>query len=269
MLAGQKGCRDVRRKKPERNRSYTGGTGCRAKKPSTTGGNADCCGKNPVWQRFFYSRGYILKAFELFYGGDMKKVILGAMMMLAAGTANAADIKLPEHTTNGGMPLMEAIAARRSGRTFDTKMLSDQILTDLLWATWGISSEDGKRVVPTARNRQDMDLYVLLPSGSYLYDAAKNTLVQLGSEDLRPILAKEQKFAGDAPVHLLFVTKDKKYGEMHAGSMYQNTSLYCASAGLKCVVRGLYDRAEIKQALGLEGDYEVVMTEAAGYPKAQ
>lgn len=54
------------------------------------------------------------------------------MMMLAAGTANAADIKLPEHTANGGMPLMEAIAARRSGRTFDTKMLSDQVLADLL-----------------------------------------------------------------------------------------------------------------------------------------
>ena len=225
--------------------------------------------KTETEKDFFYSRDYILKAFELFYGGDMKKVILGAMMMLAAGTANAADIKLPEHTANGGMPLMEAIAARRSGRTFDTKMLSDQVLADLLWATWGISSEDGKRVVPTARNRQDIDLYILLPTGSYRYDAAKNTLVQLGSEDLRPILAKEQKFAGDAPVHLLFVTKDKKYGEMHAGSMYQNASLYCASAGLKCVVRGLYDRAEIKQAHGLDGDYEVVMTEAAGYPKAQ
>ena len=69
---------------------------------------------------------------------------------------------------------MEAIAARRSGRTFDTKMLSDQVLADLLWATWGISSEDGKRVVPTARNRQDIDLYVLLPTGSYRYNAAKN-----------------------------------------------------------------------------------------------
>ena len=127
-------------------------------------------------------------------------------MMLAAGTANAADIKLPEHTANGGMPLMEAIAARRSGRTFDTKMLSDQVLADLQWATWGISSEDGKRVVPTARNRQDIDLYVLLPTGSYRNDAAKNTLVQLGSEDLRPSLSKEQKYAGDAPVHLLSVT---------------------------------------------------------------
>lgn len=199
----------------------------------------------------------------------MKKFILGAMMILSTGNVQAADIKLNSHTENGGMPLMEAIAARRSGRTFDKRMLSDQHLADLLWATWGVSTEDGKRVVPTARNRQDMDLYVLLPNGVYFYDAKNNLLKQASDKDLRYILAKEQKFADDAPVHLLFVTKDKKYGEMHAGSMYQNASLYCASEGLKCVVRGLYDRAEIKQALGLEGDLEVVMTEAVGYAKQE
>ncbi len=199
----------------------------------------------------------------------MNKFVLAAMMLLSASSSFAADIKLPEPSTSGGMPLMEAIATRRSGRAFDTKMLSDKHLSDLLWATWGISSEDGKRVVPTARNRQDIDLYVLLPSGSYRYDAKANLLKQLGDKDLRYILAKDQKFALDAPVHLLFVTKDKKYGEMHAGSMYQNASLYCASENLKCVVRGLYDRAEIKQALNLDADTEVVMTEAVAYPKAQ
>ncbi len=197
----------------------------------------------------------------------MRKFILGAMMAMSAMTANAADIKLNQPVTEGGMPLMEAIKTRRSGRMFDTKMLSDQHLSNLLWATWGISSEDGKRVVPTARNLQDIELYVLLPSGVYVYDAKGNVLVQKSDKDLRGIVGKEQKFALDAPVHLLFVTKDKKYGEMHAGSMYQNTSLYCASEGLKCVVRGLYDKAEIKQALGLEGENEVVMTEAVGYPK--
>ncbi len=199
----------------------------------------------------------------------MKKILLGAMMMLTAGTANAADIQLPQYNTRGGMPVMEAIAMRRSGRTFDTKMLSEQNLADLLWVTWGFSSEDGKRVVPTARNLQDMDLYVLLPSGSYIYDAKTNMLKQHGDKDLRPLLAEEQKFALDAPVHLLFVTKDKKYGDMHAGSMYQNASLYCVSEGLKCVVRGLYNHTGLKEALGLEGETEVVMTFAAGYPKAQ
>ena len=121
----------------------------------------------------------------------MKKLILGAMMMFSAGTANAADITLPQHSTEGGMPLMEAMAARRSGREFDTKMLSDQHLADLLWATWGISSPDGRRVVPTARNTQDIDLYVLLPFGSYRYDAANNVLKQLGDKDLRSHLASQ------------------------------------------------------------------------------
>lgn len=197
----------------------------------------------------------------------MKKFILGAMMVMNVAAANAADIKLSEPTMSGGMPLMEAIKLRRSGRMFDTKMLSDQHLSDLLWATWGISSEDGKRVVPTARNLQDIELYVLLPTGVYVYDASKNVLVQKSDKDLREVVGKTQNFAMDAPVHLLYVTKDKKYGEMHAGSMYQNAGLYCASEGLKNVVRGLYSREEIKEALGLESDLEVVMTQAVGYPK--
>lgn len=209
----------------------------------------------------------ILSPVIYFWEKIMKKVILGVLMMLSATVANAKDIKLSEPTTTGGMPLMEAIATRRSGRLFDTKMLSLQHLSDLLWSTWGITTDDGKRVVPTARNLQDIELYVLLPSGVYVYEAKQNLLKQLSDKDLRYILAKDQKFAEDAPVHLLFVTKDKKYGEMHAGSMYQNAGLYCASVGLKNVVRGLYDKAEIKQALGLEGDLEVVMTQAIGYPK--
>lgn len=198
----------------------------------------------------------------------MKKAMLflGAMMFFATET-NALDIKLDTPQKSGGMPLMEAINARRSGRQFSTRMLSRTDLSNLLWATYGISTDDGKRVVPTARNLQDIELYVATPDGAYIYDAKENLLKQVGSADLRPIVAKEQKFAMDAPVHLLFVSKDKKYGEMHAGSMYQNAGLYLASAGLKGVVRGLYDRAEIKKALGLDGDLEVVMTMAVGYPK--
>ena len=199
----------------------------------------------------------------------MKKFLLGVFIMLSATTALAADIKLNKPNMHGGMPLLDAISARRSNRSFDTKMLSDQHLSDLLWATWGISSEDERRVVPTARNLQDIELYVLLPTGAYIYNAKDNLLKQIGDRDLRYIFAKEQKFAENAPVHLLFVTKDRKYGDMHAGSMYQNAGLYCATQGLSCVVRALYDRAEIKEALGLTGETEVVVTLIAGYPKSE
>jgi len=196
----------------------------------------------------------------------MKKFLLGAMMMLTAASANAQDIKLTKPDTSGGMPLLDAISARRSGRQFSEDMLADKHLSTLLWSAWGISSEDGRRVVPTARNLQDMDLYVATSNGWYLYDAKSNTLYQKGTKDLRTIIAHGQDFAETAPVHLLFVTKDKKYGEVHAGSMYENASLYCASAGLQCVVRAWYDRAELKEAMALPDDLEVVMTLATGYP---
>lgn len=196
----------------------------------------------------------------------MKKFLLGALMMLTATAANAEDIKLVAPDTTGGMPLLDAISARRSGRQFSEEMLSDKHLSTLLWSAWGISSEDGRRVVPTARNLQDMDLYVATEDGWYIYDAKANTLSQRGNKDLRKIIAHGQDFAETAPVHLLFVTKDKKYGDVHAGSMYENASLYCASAKLQCVVRAWYDRAELKEAMALPDDLEVVMTLATGYP---
>ena len=187
--------------------------------------------------------------------------------MLTATVANAKDIELVQPETSGGMPLFDAIKARRSGRVFDEKMLSDKHLSELLWATWGISSDDDKRVVPTARNQQDIELYVLLPDGSYIYDAKNNKLKQVGDKDLRHFLGAEQKFALTAPVHLLFVTANRKYGDMHAGSMYQNAGLYCAMENLTCVVRGLYDHEGIDKALGLTGDNKTVITFAVGYPK--
>lgn len=196
----------------------------------------------------------------------MKKFLFGVLMMFASSGAFAADIQLAKPETSGGMPLLDAISARRTGRQFNEQMLSDTHLSTLLWSAWGISSADGRRVVPTARNLQDIDLYVATKDGWYLYDAQKNVLIQKGNKDLRVIIAHGQDFAETAPVHLLFVTKDKRYGEVHAGSMYENAGLYCASAGLQCVVRAWYDKAELKEAMGLEGDFEVVMTFAAGYP---
>ena len=90
----------------------------------------------------------------------IKQVLLASITGLFAVTAGAADIQLPAPVQTGGAPLMTAIGARRSERSFDaTHSLSPQTLSDLLWATWGISSPDGRRTVPTARNLQNIDVY--------------------------------------------------------------------------------------------------------------
>lgn len=180
-------------------------------------------------------------------------------------TVNAADIVLPKPYKAGGMPLVEAINERRSNRSFDVKMLDSQILSNLLWVTWGISSSKGYRVIPTARNKQDMDLYVLMSSGAYVYDAKANKLKQVSDKDLREFMIKGQEFVRNAPIHLLFVTKDKYYGAFHAGAMSQNASLYCTSARLSCVVRGMFDKENIEKELGLKDGESVIVSEAIGY----
>lgn len=198
-----------------------------------------------------------------------KSLIVGIMMMLGATTVQAEDITLVVPQMSGGKPLMDVIRARRSMRVFDEKMLEPQVLSDLLWATWGISSDRGMRVVPTARNQQDIDLYVLQANGVYRYDAKDNVLKQVTDKDLRELMVKGQDFVRKAPIHLLFVTKDKRYGEFHAGSMYQNAGLYCASSGLNCVVRAMYEKEELSKELQLDDGVEVVMSMAIGYPQVK
>jgi hypothetical protein len=124
----------------------------------------------------------------------MKKAIIGFAAILimnsliTPGMIEAQDISLPLPSRKGGKPLMEALNDRGSSREFSEKDLSLQQLSDLLWAAWGINREtDGKRTAPSSNNRQEMDVYVTLKTGLYLYDAKANTLKQLHNRDIRAL----------------------------------------------------------------------------------
>ena len=175
----------------------------------------------------------------------------------------AQDIKLPAPNTNGGMPLMEALQKRVTSREFSDKMLSDQQLSDLLWAANGINRDNGKRTAPSARNCQEIDIYVFTEKGVFLYVPEKNLLKQVVTEDKRKMAAR-QPFVADAPVLLMFVANydkmtgmDKEakefYGATDAGFVSQNVYLYCASEGLSTVVLGSIFRDEIKELLKFNG----------------
>lgn len=192
----------------------------------------------------------------------MNKTVF-ALTMLASGIANAENITLPAPETTGGKPLMQAIAERKTAREFADTPVSAKDLSNILWAAYGFN-RPGKRTIPTARNEQGMDVYVLTAEGAFLYNAKDNVLEQVGKQDLRGFLGP-QDFARKAPLTLLFVEKQHKYAGMHAGSAYQNVGLYCASAGLNNVVRGMYDADGLAKALNL-GDREVIVTQTIGYP---
>ena len=101
--------------------------------------------------------------------------ILGALMAFNATASEV--IQLPEPKKEGGMPLMEALSARKTSRNFDANAtLDEQTLSDLLWAAAGINREDGRRTFPTAINMQDTLIYVALPDGVYLYEPQTNSL---------------------------------------------------------------------------------------------
>ena len=196
----------------------------------------------------------------------MKKYILSALIATIAMTMNSE--VLPKPNTEGGMPLMESIAQRKSHRDMSANgTVSKQQLSDMLWAAWGITHE-GKRTVATAMNRQELSIYVVTPEGASLYDAAANTLEKVTDADLRP-LAGMQKFATDCPLNIVFVTDtdlqpDATMQGYAAGAASQNVYLYCASQGLKTVVRASFARDELHKALQLSANKRVIFVQTVG-----
>ena len=142
----------------------------------------------------------------------------------AAETATRMELPAPNKT--GGMPLMQALNARRSIKTnYSGAALSAQQLSDLLWATWGVNREDGRRTAPTAMNRQDVRVYVALENGVWQYDAG-HALIKVLDGDWR------SQMGGGSLTLLYAIPQANEWGGAHVGSLYQNAALYCASAGL-------------------------------------
>ncbi|MEK8126047.1 SagB/ThcOx family dehydrogenase [Methylocystis sp. IM4] len=210
----------------------------------------------------------------------LTKLALGMMGRLrpkpARGEASET-IVLPEPQKEGGIPLMEAISKRRSDREFSGQELPLPLLSNLLWAAYGVNRADGHRTAPSALDAQEIDVYVALPSGAYLYDATANQLQLIASSDLRSITG-HQDFVDDAPLDLVFVADYSRlklvpvalresYASVAAGAISQNVYLFAAGNGLATVIRAWIDREAIANALGLSHDHQVLLSQTVGYLK--
>ncbi len=198
------------------------------------------------------------------------------VLMLACSSLIAQTLELPAPRKSGGMPLMEALAKRSTARAFDTTAISMQQLSDLLWASFGVNRPDGKRTAPSANNKQEIDIYVLLKNGAFVYDATHNSLLQVTTEDLRS-QAADQRFA-DAPVQLVFIADLAKRGDgseedrlrtanIDCGYVSQNTYLYCTSEGLVTGARGTVKRDALTPKLKLRPDQRILLAHSVGYGK--
>jgi len=208
--------------------------------------------------------------------------LLIANFLITPVMLNAQDISLPSPARKGGKPLLEALNERESSRLFSEKDLTSQQLSDLLWSAWGINREaDGKRTAPSSHNYQEMDVYVTLKSGLYLYDAKGNILKQVHDRDIRA-LTGTQDFPATAPVNLVYVSDMTKRGikegqeirdsDMfsswaNTGFMAQNVYLYCASEGLSCVIRAMVPRDKLGPAMGLKPQQVIILAQTVGNPQ--
>ena len=186
-------------------------------------------------------------------------------------------IQLHPPDINRGLPVMEALSLRASVTKFDTTNLSIQDLSDLLWAANGVNRpETGKRTAPSALNAQDVDVYVFMKPGIYLYNANKNILENVVIGDYRNLISGRQEYVAKAPVICLLISDISRFkmendsiklvcAAMDAGIVSQNIAVFCASAGLATRPRVSMDQQKIREILKLKDSQYLMINNPVSY----
>lgn len=184
---------------------------------------------------------------------------------------------LPKPEIKGGKPLMIALRDRCSTREFSNKEFTAQEISNLLWSANGINRpETGKRTAPSACNRQDIDIYVALKSGVYLFNFKKHQLDKIINTDIRDSIGIQQ-FVREAPLCLILVADTSKTCgkdtsiiiDYSADAAYisENVYLFCASENLATVVLGMVNHSFVSNKLHLGKKQKVIFAQPAGFKK--
>ena len=209
----------------------------------------------------------------------MKSIFLSlvaACMLSGAYAQTLSPIQLKAPEKKAGLSVMETLANRHSTREFSNKNLTLQELSNLLWAANGINRpEKGMRTAPSAMNAQEVDVYVCMEEGAFLYDAKSNQLQPVIQEDLRGVVGGKQTFVKNAPVILLMVSdlsklpggnseQTKLMAAIDAGIVSQNISIACSGLGLITVPRASMEKEALAQKLKLKSTQLLLMNNPVG-----
>jgi len=207
-------------------------------------------------------------------------VATGAILTMAPNITLAEEpkpIQLLKAEMGSSNPLIQLLSKRMSSREFSPEPLPVEVLSNLLWAAFGINRPDGKRTAPTASNRQEIDIYVATAKGLYLYDAKANLLNPILADDIRRMTGR-QPYVKEAAVNLIYVADYPKmgtgtsevkdlYSAAATGAISENVYLYCASEGLATVVRAGIDKPALANVMKLRPDQKIILAQSVGYPR--
>ncbi len=175
---------------------------------------------------------------------------------------NATTIQLPQPSKSGGMALTEALARRRSVRTFTAKPLTQAEISQLLWAAQGITDDKGHRTAPSASAQYYLHIYVASADGFCEYIPSSHQLKKLQAQDLRAKLSA-QPSVKSAPIVLVIAGEyergAEKYGaekgprvaNLEAGHVAQNVLLQATALGLGAVPVAGIEPKDVQKAASL------------------
>jgi nitroreductase len=200
-------------------------------------------------------------------------------------------IVLPPPKFGRAADLFSALKKRKTVRTIRKKKLSLQMLSNLLWAAWGVNRKKGPfgdpgRTAASASNSQEIDLYVAMADGIYLYEVTAHTLMPVVTGDFRALAIGpgQQEWGKNAPVRLIYVVDidkfskagfqepglynteiQKSYYYVATGLIAENVYLFAAAQGLAAWFHNCNKPALVK-ALKLRSGQRPLFGQTVGYP---
>ena len=198
-------------------------------------------------------------------------------------------IILPEPEKVGGKSLLEALQLRQTNRSISPKELPVQVLSNLLWSAFGVNRKKASfnkpgRTAPSASNSQEIDLYIALRDGIYIYEAIPHQLTAVSAGDFRMRFGR--RAAATAPANIFYIADltrydlgpdqpdprigdpevQKSYYYTDTGFIAQNVYLFAASVGLAAWFHNC-DRENIVTEFKLHPDQRVLFAQSIGYPE--
>jgi len=208
-------------------------------------------------------------------------ILSSAVLAAAPGLAfsqMAPTLELPPPRASGGKPLIDALRQRHSTRDYADRPLPAQVLSDLLWAAFGINRPaSGDRTAPSWRHAIEIGIYVTTADGVWRFEPRGHQLKPHLRRDIRARTGV-QDFVGTAAVNLVYVAdgnridsasqEDKRlWAFTDTGFIGQNVYLFCASEGLGSVFRASLDRDALSRTLQLDRHEFITCAQSVGYPK--
>ena len=201
--------------------------------------------------------------------------------MAEASPTEVRMIKLPDPVTDGSVSLEAALPLRRSVREYSTKPLTQEEISQLLWAAQGLTDARGHRTAPSAGATYPLELYLVSEDGFFHYKTKDHALELIRDADLRQDLFEaslEQEFILEAPLTVVytavFTRTEQRYGSrarryihVEVGHAAQNMMLQAVALGLGTVAVGAYKDASVSRVLDLPADHIPLYLVPVGHPR--